>query len=108
MTRLTGFIAFAIIVTTTIVMILRAQPDPLPEPHASCLQLHRDNPRHTLGPLGRTDLLFEQGDSSVTERDNGDGERIVTHMRPAARSAGESLDLVCYRDGDGAELRLEP
>ncbi len=106
MMRLSGFIAFACILAVAMVLIIRAQPGPFPEPHASCLQAHRDNPGHTLGPLGRTDLLFEPDRSLVETREDGPGERIRTHVRPAARSAGRPLDLICYRDGDGSPLRL--
>ena len=108
MTRLTGFIAFACIVIVAIVLIIQARPDPFPEPHASCLQAHRDRPQHTLGPLGRTDVLFVEERSRVESLEDHEGERITTHVRPAARSAGEPLDLVCYRDADVGDMRLPP
>ncbi|MCC5809519.1 MAG: hypothetical protein JJU06_04020 [Ectothiorhodospiraceae bacterium] len=102
MIRLTGFIAFALALIAMITFVIRANLDTMPEPYASCLELHRGAPGHGLGRLANMDLRLDESRSRVETLDNG--ERIEARIKPVAGSTGRPVTLYCERHGN--EMRV--
>ncbi len=102
MIRITGFIAFALALATMIVLVIRANLDSMPEPYASCVELHRAAPEHGLERLSNMDLRLDESRSRIESVDGG--ERIEARVAPVARSAGRPVSLFCERRGSAMRV----
>ncbi len=94
MIRITGFIAFALALVLMIIYVIQANLYSIPEPYASCIELHRDAPEHGLGRLANMDLRLDENRSRISTDDAG-GEVIVARVEPVARTAGQPITLRC-------------
>lgn len=94
MIRLTGFIAFALALALMITYVIRANLYSIPEPYASCIELHRDAPEYGLGRLANMDLRLNESRSRISTDDDG-AETIVARVDPVARTAGQPVTLRC-------------
>ncbi|MCC5859348.1 MAG: hypothetical protein JJT90_14410 [Ectothiorhodospiraceae bacterium] len=97
MIRITGFIAFALALAVMIALVIRANLDSIPEPYASCVELHRQAPDHGLGRLANMDLRLDEQHSRIETQENG-RDIIVARVTPVARSAGRPVTLRCTAD----------
>ncbi len=103
MIRISGFIAFALALAVMITLVIRANLDSIPEPYASCIELHRQAPNHGLGRLANMDLRLDEQHSRIEALKDG-RNLIVARVTPVARSAGRPVTLRCTADNGQLSL----
>ena len=110
MMRMTGFIAFAAAVITAITFVILGQFTRMPEPYASCVELHRDNPDYGLERLRELDLVLDEDASGVRDGREGDiGYSVIeASVAPAGGTAGGAVTIECYRIDGHDGLIVDP